>query len=73
MDFNLHDKQESRKQNARLRHADPENEMRLRRFPVTAIMQNKVKGAIPKRATHRKQEQQAQPNKNYSNDFVVHK
>ena len=30
-----------------------------------------IEGTIPERAPHRKQEQQAQPDKNYSNDFVV--
>ena len=34
-------------------------------------MQKQIKSTIPKRAAHRKQEQQAQPDKNYSNDFAV--
>lgn len=71
VDFHLHDEQKSRKKNPRLRHANPKNKKRLGEFPVTTIVQKQVKGRIPERAPHRKQEEQAQGDKNYSNDFAV--
>jgi len=71
VDFHLHDKQERRKQNTSLRHSKPKHKERLGKIPVTVVMPKEINGTIPKRASHRKQEQQAQPDKNYSNDFVV--
>ena len=71
VDFHLHDEQERRKENPRLRHANPKDEERLGEFPTTAIAQKEFEGTIPKRAPYRKQEQHAQSNKNNCNDFAV--
>jgi hypothetical protein len=71
VDFHLHDEEESRKHDSPLRQAYPKNEQRLWELPPGTVLQKQIKGTIPKRATYRKQEQQAQRNKNDRNDFAV--
>jgi hypothetical protein len=72
MDFHLHNKQKCRKQNARRRQAKPKDKQSLGELPVPAVMQKQIDGTIPKRASHRKQEHQAQGDKKYGNNFAVH-